>query len=119
MHYLSTSYSKYYNIKYDLVGSLLQGRYKTKPVENEEHLIYLTAYIHLNPAGRNTDLSDIINYPWSSLSFYVQEEKSELGDLNDILGIFWANDKQNKYKSFIYDQLRSKNFDKISHLLLD
>ncbi len=46
---LLTSYSTYFNKKYDRSGSLFQGKTKSQHVENDNYLKYLYAYIHLNP----------------------------------------------------------------------
>lgn len=49
MEKLTTGYSMYFNKKYERVGPLFQGRFKGEHINNDEHLKYLYAYIHLNP----------------------------------------------------------------------
>ena len=49
MRKLCTGYSSYFNKRHDRIGHLLQGRYKSQHVEEDTHLKYLFAYIHLNP----------------------------------------------------------------------
>jgi putative transposase len=51
VHKLCTSYTMYYNNKYDHSGTILQGQYKSKLVDSDEYLRYLIQYIHLNPFG--------------------------------------------------------------------
>ena len=46
---LCTGYSMYYNKKYDHSGTIFQGQYKSKLVDNDEYYNYLIQYIHLNP----------------------------------------------------------------------
>ncbi|MFA6404846.1 MAG: transposase [Candidatus Paceibacterota bacterium] len=46
---LCTSYAMYYNRKYDHSGTIFQGQYKEKHIDNDEYLRYLIQYIHLNP----------------------------------------------------------------------
>lgn len=46
-----TGYSMYYNIKYKHSGTIFQGKYKTKPVMDEQYFDILINYIHLNPFG--------------------------------------------------------------------
>lgn len=46
---LCTSYSMYFNKKYDRVGSLFQGTYKAALIDRDEYLLHLSRYIHLNP----------------------------------------------------------------------
>jgi putative transposase len=49
MQKLSTSYSMYYNKKYERTGSLFEGKFKSQHVEEDKYLKYLFSYIHLNP----------------------------------------------------------------------
>lgn len=49
MKKLCTGYSSYFNKRHDRVGPLFQGRYKSQHIEEDTHLKYLFAYIHLNP----------------------------------------------------------------------
>ena len=46
---LSTAYSMYFNKKYERSGSLFQGKFKTKYIDNEPYFNWLFSYIHLNP----------------------------------------------------------------------
>lgn len=43
------SYSRYFNIRYNRKGPLWEGRFKSVLVKNDEQLLHLTRYIHLNP----------------------------------------------------------------------
>ncbi|MDP2788694.1 MAG: transposase [bacterium] len=49
MQKLLTSYSMYFNIKYERTGRLFEGTFKSEHVDNDRYLKYLFAYIHLNP----------------------------------------------------------------------
>lgn len=62
---LLTSYSMYFNRKYDRVGTLFQNRFKSKLCDKDSYFLGASRYIHLNPieAGLSSDLK---NYPWSS-----------------------------------------------------
>jgi putative transposase len=46
---LTTAYTMYFNLKYKRNGALLQGKFKSKSVQDDTYLKYLMAYIHLNP----------------------------------------------------------------------
>lgn len=52
---LFTRYSMYFNKKYKRVGTLFQGRYKATNAINEDYLLDLTKYIHLNPVENLID----------------------------------------------------------------
>lgn len=49
MQKLGTAYATYFNKKYKRTGTLFEGPFKAKHVDTEPYLLYLTAYIHLNP----------------------------------------------------------------------
>lgn len=49
MQKLNTAYVMYYNKKYKKTGSLFEGRFKSKHLDNENYLKYIFSYIHLNP----------------------------------------------------------------------
>lgn len=46
---LNVGYAKYFNEKYDRVGTLFQGRTKKVHVKTEPHFLYIVNYIHFNP----------------------------------------------------------------------
>ena len=64
---LCTSYSKYFNIKHELVGRLFQARFRAKIVETDEYLLHLSRYIHLNSISDDLeDLTFLLNPPSST-----------------------------------------------------
>lgn len=126
---LSTSYSKYFNIKHNLVGRLCQERYRAKLVESDEYLLHLSRYIHLNPisdeiaklnfSSRSTpgvDLSKIIAYPWSSYREYCNEIKG-ICNTEFILGYFSNKSKINSYRSFVEAGINESETNLVSHFL--
>ena len=66
MRRLMTGYVGYFNRKYRRAGHLFQNRYKAILCEEEEYLLELTAYIHLNPlrAGLAKHYRELSNYKW-------------------------------------------------------
>ena len=60
-----TSYSKYFNKKYKRVGHVFQDRFKQVEIYDDKQLLWLHAYINLNPV-----LDKIVEQPekykWSS-----------------------------------------------------
>ena len=61
-----------YNTKYDRIGGIFQGRYKSIPVNNDEYFISVLRYIHQNPvkAGIANSCSE---YKFSSYNDYLKE----------------------------------------------
>lgn len=49
MQKLSTSYSMYFNNKYNRTGSLFEGKFKVEHLHRDPYLKYIFSYIHLNP----------------------------------------------------------------------
>lgn len=49
MKKLNAGYAKYFNQKYERVGTLFQGRYKKILVTDSTHFLHLPFYIHFNP----------------------------------------------------------------------
>src|SRR5436190_2616656 len=65
MHWLNTSYAVAFNRRHNRVGHVLQGRFKSPPVERETYLLELIRYIVLNPVRANI-VKRPEDYRWSS-----------------------------------------------------
>src|SRR3989338_5274550 len=63
---IQNGYAKYFNAKYRKRGHLFQGSFRAIPVETDEQLLYLSAYIHRNPRSIKEWTNREISYPWSS-----------------------------------------------------
>ncbi len=63
MRGVMTSYSRYFNSKYSLSGSLYESRYKASRISSDAYLMHISRYIHLNP-------KDWMAYPHSSIHSY-------------------------------------------------
>ncbi len=48
MHRFGTGYTKFFNQKYNRSGALFQGSYKAVPIDSNEYLLHVSAYINLN-----------------------------------------------------------------------
>ncbi len=81
---LLIGYARRYNAKYGTSGALFQGRFRAKLVHDEQYLIRLSAYIHLNPAP----FADYRRYRWSSYRQYVSPKSGfcDPGPVLDLLG---------------------------------
>lgn len=69
MQSLLTSYAIYFNARHNRSGHLFQGRYKAIICDQEEYLLRLVRYIHLNPKRAHL-VKDISEYKWSSHIVY-------------------------------------------------
>lgn len=84
---LMTSYSMYFNKKYNRTGKLYEGVFKSIHVNKDTYLKYLYSYIHLNPAklvnknwkenekrgDANNLLNYVFSYQYSSLKEYINK----------------------------------------------
>lgn len=64
MQRVLTTYSIYFNKKYQRSGPILESRYRASRISSEEYLLHITRYIHLNPQQWQT-------YQYSSLPYYT------------------------------------------------
>lgn len=116
MQQLTGAYTTYFNKKYDRVGGLVQGKYKAILINNDELLLHINRYIHLNPFVSNLT-QDLSEYKWSSYKDYVGESASITCSKNIILKQF---ESLNRYLQFIKDhEDYAKDLEKIKHLFLD
>ena len=49
MHRLQTAYTVYFNRKHCRSGHLLQGRFGSTLVDEDQYILKLSRYVHLNP----------------------------------------------------------------------
>jgi putative transposase len=64
------SYARYFNIKHERVGPLFQGKFKAVRIMNNEELIHVSRYIHLNPLVDYL-VKDLKEYSFSSYLEYL------------------------------------------------
>lgn len=96
---LQNGYAKYFNAKYQKQGHLFQGAFRAVPVETDEQLLYLSAYIHRNPRELKGWKNREIEYPWSSYQDLVKNNRwGELLKPNIILNQFSS---ANSYHEFV------------------
>ncbi len=119
MQKLLTSYSSYFNLKHGRTGKLFEGYFKATHVDNDPHLNYLYAYIHLNPVKitnpdgwpnkivRNATAAKIFldGYHYSSYQDYLGRQRQEKVILNPAAFPNYFDDKIN-FKRFLADWMK-------------
>jgi putative transposase len=60
MHGIQNRFSRGFNRRHGRTGSLWQGRYKTKYVEDQSYLDGLVLYVHLNPVNGGLEAKEFI-----------------------------------------------------------
>lgn len=116
MQRLCGSMSLCFNLKYESKGSIFQGAYKAKTVDDDSYLRHLLFYIQvknvleLYPGGLRVALDDFdkawnwaINYQFSSLPSYVSSIKSPI--IDDAEGLITSIHNQTLSKQDAYEML--------------
>jgi len=106
------SYSRYYNLKHDRVGPLMQGPYRARRIVTPELLPHISRYHHLNPV-----VADMVSKPelynWSSMKEYLGTSSTTICDTQRILGQFESADR---YQAFVHDQIDyARTLDAVKH----
>lgn len=101
MRSLLVRYSMYFNKRYERVGSLFQGPYKSIIIDNENYLLHLSRYIHLNPSENFKDLTKA----YSSYAEYLGIRKT-IWVKPDVILKYFSQVKSdfksvNTYKGFV------------------
>ncbi|HEY0979957.1 MAG TPA: transposase [Candidatus Paceibacterota bacterium] len=106
MQRVLTAYTKYFNTRHGNSGHLFQGPYKAVHIENDEQLMYVSAYIHKNPV--EVKGVTIENYYWSSYQDYVGDSRWKILMMPEIiLGRY--SDTRDTYKKFV-DSCTAKEY---------
>lgn len=75
MQGLNLGYARWFNKKYNKVGHLWQGRYKSMVIQKDKYVIDCIDYIEMNPVRANLKQAPI-DYLWSSSRTRILGEKS-------------------------------------------
>mgnify|MGYP001559231912 CR=1 FL=1 len=113
---ICTSYSMYFNKKYEKVGHVFQDRFKQVPIEDNKQLLWLTSYIHHNPAVAGL-VKHPSGYQWSSYREFINSTNGGICEKNVILEQF---KNKNEFQIFTEESLQTiKTKKDLGHLLLD
>lgn len=94
------SYSRYFNTKHNRSGPLWSGRFKNVLVSDDEQLLHLTRYIHLNPTSIGL-VKDPEEWLYSSYGNYISDEMPH-ETVIDKDGLFDFTPKS--YRKFVHDR---------------
>lgn len=86
MRRLGSTYALWYNKKYNRIGYLFQGRFRSEPVDSDSYLLVALRYIHQNPvkAGIARHCGD---YPWTSYHEYINPGQQAICLIDTELGL--------------------------------
>lgn len=110
MRSFMTSYSRYFNLKYKLSGSLFESRYKASLIDSHAYLEHISRYIHMNPRYWK-------RYPHSSLGHYFNEGRDDWINPSKIEELF-AGKKE--YIKFLEDyEVNKEELAELKYFLAD
>lgn len=130
MQKLGTGMTMYYNTKYDESGSLFQGSYKARHVDEDLYLKYLSVYVQIKntfelyPGGLKKATKEFnkaydwaVNHPYCSLSDFVGVR--DRGIIAENIFSEWFSTPK-EYKKFAHDCIMSINLeDELGELMLE
>jgi len=93
MRSIMTSYSRYFNFKYNKTGSLYESTYKASIINSDSYLTHISRYIHLNPRYWQ-------RYKYSSIGYYLNGKEDEWLAKDKIDVLF---DNVEDHKAFLED----------------
>ncbi|MBI4991308.1 transposase [Candidatus Gottesmanbacteria bacterium] len=116
---LTNSYTRYFNVKSKRLGPLFQGKFKAVRIEDDEQLLHVTRYIHLNPYTSYVikTFDELVDYPYSSLGEYLKLRKAGLVSKKQVLSHFKS---LKSFKEFTLNQANyQRELQNIKHLILE
>jgi len=105
MSSLTTSYSMYFNRKYQHFGPVFQNRFKSVLIENDSYFLELSRYIYLNPVKARL-VSDPMRYQYSGIREALGEDALALLDSDIVRLVGDTQGSKQKYKQFLYEGIK-------------
>jgi len=110
MHKLMVSYAMYFNKRYQKTGHLFESSFKARFINNDEYLLHLSRYIHLNPLKMLGAQMKVETYPWSTYLEYLNNKKG-ICKKEIILQQFNFPNHIEGYRDFVNETSMSGNID--------
>jgi len=118
MQRLQTAYVMYFNRRHDRSGHLFQGRFGASMVDEDEYILKLSRYVHLNPVyvsaqDKKTNrerVQYLRQYTWSSYPSYIgQTPRLPFVDYKPLLSLVSRSKKQqsSEYRRFVEGGIRN------------
>lgn len=102
-----TWYAQYYNRRHRRTGHLFENRYKSILCEEDNYLLALVRYIHLNPvrAGMVKTLEELDHYTWSGHSAVLGKKTNDWMDVSYVLSQFGSRIRaaRGAYRTFVLE----------------
>jgi len=110
-----SSYSKFFNTKHQRTGPLWESRFKNVLINDDQQLLHLTRYIHLNPTSAGLVIRPE-DWPYSSYSEYIDGQNDKYRICNkEIIDM-----DTRAYKNFVNDNKKyQRELSIIKNLIID
>lgn len=100
---VANSFTRNFNLSSERKGPIFLPRFKASHIVNEEQLLHVSRYIHLNPysGGVLSSVEELQTYEWSSFREYCTSVHNPLSSTSKILHFFGNN--PGNYSQFVLD----------------
>jgi len=102
---LLTGYAMWFNRRHQRVGHLFQNRYKSIVCEEDQYLLELVRYIHLNPLRSHVveNIEKLDRYRWSGHGVLMGKVRQDWQEKEYVLNQFGGGERQSvrAYRKFI------------------
>ena len=109
MRKLLTWYAVYFNRRHRRTGHLFENRYKSILCDEDNYLLALVRYIHLNPVRAKIiqTMEELDRYPWTGHRAIIGKVKYSWMDVDSVLSQFSGAKKKAKaeYRRFVREEL--------------
>ncbi len=112
------AYARFFNSKNHRVGPLFQSVFKAVRIEDNNQLLHVNRYMHLNPVSSYlVEKEELPVYPWSSYPQYIGKTSKSFVKSDLVLDQFRNIEA---YKKFVLDQADyQRQLASIKHLVLE
>ena len=115
MRRLLTGHAVTFNLRHERSGHLFQNRYKSLVCQEDDYLLQLIRYIHLNPLRVNmvADMKGLERYQWSGHRVMMGRQELPGQEVDYVLGLFGKSraGARRRYKEFIADGIDEEKRD--------
>jgi len=105
-----TWYAQYFNRRHKRSGHLFENRYKSILCDEENYLLALVRYIHLNPIRANIvkSIEELDRYPWSGHRAIIGKTDYPWMDREQVLMEFGGTKRKavNEYRRFVREGVK-------------
>ena len=109
MQRLLLRYSLHFNRRHQRPGHLFQNRFKSILCDEDQYLLELVRYIHLNPirTGRTRTMAELAGYEWCGHGVLLGKQKAEWQEVDEVLGLLGRSREKARdtYESFVREGL--------------